>query len=226
MQWLTPKGTWPLEHRSIFYVAGRYAATAPSGSYDLVVTRGPEYRAHRSKVQLAAAGPNDLVVQLERYDDMPAAGWYSGESHVHLMRERTEDMDVWNLLAAEDLYVSNLVEMGNITTTYFPQPNWGRRASSPRAGASSFPARRIRAPSCAGIRCTGTRASTRTWRTPSSSITPCSKDPRHRRGHRLCASRRGLQRRARARDRRALRPRGVHRGAAKGASTRTSGTAS
>jgi hypothetical protein len=134
MQWLTPKGTWPLEHRSIFYVAGRYAATAPSGSYDLVVTRGPEYRAHRSKVQLVSAGPNDLVVQLERYDDMPAAGWYSGESHVHLMRERTEDMDVWNLLAAEDLYVSNLVEMGNIATTYFPQPSWGREGTFSHGG--------------------------------------------------------------------------------------------
>jgi hypothetical protein len=126
MQWLTPKGAWPLEHRSIFHIAGRYAAKAAAGTYDLVVTRGPEFRTHRSRVQLAASGPNDVVVRLERYEDMPGSGWYSGESHVHLMRERTEDMDVWNLLAAEDLYVSNLVEMGNITTTYFPQPSWGR----------------------------------------------------------------------------------------------------
>ncbi len=126
MQWLTPKGAWPLDHRSIFYIAGRYAATAPAGSYDLVVVRGPEYRTHRSRVKLVANGSNNLVVRLERYEDMPAAGWYSGESHVHLMRERTEDMDVWNQLAAEDLYVSNLVEMGNIATTYFPQPKWGR----------------------------------------------------------------------------------------------------
>jgi hypothetical protein len=126
MQWLTPKGAWPLEHRSIFHIAGRYAAKAPAGAYDLVVTRGPEFRMHRSRVQLAADARNDVVVRLDRYEDMPAAGWYSGESHVHLMRDRTEDMDVWNLLAAEDLYVSNLVEMGNITTTYFPQPSWGR----------------------------------------------------------------------------------------------------
>jgi hypothetical protein len=134
MQWLTPKGAWPLEHRSIFHIAGRYTAKAPAGSYDLVVTRGPEFRTYRSKVLLAAGRSNDVVVRLERYEDMPAAGWYSGESHVHLMRERTEDMEVWNLLAAEDLYVSNLVEMGNITTTYFPQPSWGREGIFSHAG--------------------------------------------------------------------------------------------
>jgi hypothetical protein len=134
MQWLTPKSAWPVEHRSVFHVAGRYGASAPEGVYDLVVTRGPEYRMHRSKVALKAGGPNELVVRLDRYEDMPAAGWYSGESHVHLMRDRTEDMDVWSFLAAEDLYVSHLVEMGNITATYFPQPSWGREGIFAHAG--------------------------------------------------------------------------------------------
>jgi hypothetical protein len=134
MQWLTPKSAWPLEHRSIFHVAGRYGAMVPEGAYDLVVSRGPEYRLHRSQVEIAAGGPNEIVVRLDRYENMPAAGWYSGESHVHLMREQTEDLAVWNLLAAEDLYVSNLVEMGNITTTYFPQPSWGREGTFGHAG--------------------------------------------------------------------------------------------
>jgi hypothetical protein len=124
MQWLTSKVAWPLPHRSIFYMDGTYASTVPPGTYDLVVSRGLEYYLHRSQVVVPESGAA-VTVRLDRYVDMPAAGWYSGESHVHLLRDQVDDMAVWTALAAEDLHLSNLLEMGNIMTTYYRQPKWG-----------------------------------------------------------------------------------------------------
>lgn len=124
MQWLTTKAAWPLPHRSIFYIDGTYTSRVPAGTYDLVVSRGPEYRIHRGQVVVPESGA-DVTVRLDRFVDMPASGWYSGESHIHLPREQANDMDVWTTLAAEDLYINNLLEMGNITTTYYRQPKWG-----------------------------------------------------------------------------------------------------
>lgn len=124
MQWLTTKAAWPLPHRSIFYIDGTYSSRVPAGTYDLVVARGPEYRIYRGQVAVPEAGAA-VTVRLERFVDMPAAGWYSGESHIHLPRDQANDLNVWTTLSAEDLYVNNLLEMGNITTTYYRQPKWG-----------------------------------------------------------------------------------------------------
>ena len=41
------------------------------------------------------------------------------------MRDKTEDLGVWGQVAAEDVHVGNLLEMGNIVTTHFRQPAWG-----------------------------------------------------------------------------------------------------
>lgn len=50
------------------------------------------------------------------------------------MRDVTEDLDVWGQVAAEDLSVGNLLEMGNIVTTHFRQPAWGKAGRFERDG--------------------------------------------------------------------------------------------
>lgn len=56
---------------------------------------------------------------------MPKEGWISGDDHVHLQREEIADPNVWLNTAAEDIHVANLLQMGNISGTYFEQPAWG-----------------------------------------------------------------------------------------------------
>ncbi len=132
--WVNPRTWWPSEHRLAFYVDGDYEARLPVGSYELVATRGPEYRGYRRTIEVRADETTDLTVSLERYADLPAEGWYSGDSHVHIAREHTEDDAVWAQIAAEDIHVANLLEMGNIAVTHFKQPAWGEAGQYVREG--------------------------------------------------------------------------------------------
>ena len=125
---------WPSANRLAFYVDGSYETRLPAGAYELVVTRGPEYRSHRSTIEIRPGETTPVTVPLQRYADLPAGGWVSGDSHVHLMRERPDDDAVWGQIAAEDLYVANLLEMGNIAGTHFRQPAWGLAGRFERDG--------------------------------------------------------------------------------------------
>jgi hypothetical protein len=134
--WMNRRTFWPVESRESFYVNGPYEARVPTGTYQLVVTRGPEYRAHRQSVTVQPDGNAAVTVSLTRYDDLPKRGWFSGESHVHLGRDQVADPEVWAQVAAEDLHIAHLLEMGNIMGTYFKQPAWGRRGRYERDGVA------------------------------------------------------------------------------------------
>src|SRR5579871_869450 len=123
---VAPRAFWPSKNRVAFYVNGSYEAVVPSASYELVVARGPEYRVHQSRVDVLDGHTTEIQVRLERYADLPSEGWFSGDDHIHLARDRVADPAVWTQIAAEDVHVGNLLQMGNITGTYFEQPAWGK----------------------------------------------------------------------------------------------------
>ncbi len=126
---------WPSQNRQAFYVDSNYQARLPTGTYELVATRGPEYKAYRGKVEVVENQTTRQVVSLERYADMPGSGWYSGDAHIHVTRDEVADMNIWGFVAAEDVHVGNLLEMGNIQNVYFKQPAaWGKASRFERDG--------------------------------------------------------------------------------------------
>jgi hypothetical protein len=126
---------WPSENRLAFYVDSDYEGAVPAGTYDLVVSRGLEYRVHQSKFEVKAGQTTSVNVALQRYSDMPSKGWYSGDSHIHVTRDEVADPKIWGFVAAEDVHVGNLLEMGNITNVYFHQPKaWGKASRFERDG--------------------------------------------------------------------------------------------
>jgi hypothetical protein len=50
---------------------------------------------------------------------MPARGWYSSDDHIHLRRSPADDPRILKWIAAEDLHVGNIFEMGDFWATYF-----------------------------------------------------------------------------------------------------------
>lgn len=134
--WMNRRTAWPVESHEAFYVNGNYEARAPAGVYDLVVARGPEYRIHHQKITIRAGETSTVGVSMRRFDDLPTRGWYSGESHLHLKRERVADANVWTAVSAEDLHIAHLLEMGNIMGTYFKQPAWGTRGRYEKEGVA------------------------------------------------------------------------------------------
>ena len=126
---------WPSANRQAFYVEGSYASKVPVGTYELVATRGPEYKAWRGKFDVRKDRTTAVTVALERYADLPAKGWYSGDGHIHVTRDVAADPAIWGFVAAEDVHVGNLLEMGNITGRYFKQPSaWGTAGRFARDG--------------------------------------------------------------------------------------------
>jgi hypothetical protein len=126
---------WPSENRQAFYIDGTYDTRVPAGTYELVVTRGPEFKAHKSTFEVKNGGTAKVTVSLERYADLPAKGWYSGDAHIHVTRDEVADRNIWGFVAAENVHVGNLLEMGNIQNVYFKQPAaWGKASRFERDG--------------------------------------------------------------------------------------------
>lgn len=123
--WLNGHAFWPSANRQAFYVDESYEATVPAGTYELVVTRGIEYHAHTSTIEIRPNETTEATIELRRYADLAARGWYSGDGHVHIGRTEVRDTNVWKFAAAEDIRVTNLVQMGNLARTHFDQPAWG-----------------------------------------------------------------------------------------------------
>ena len=117
---------WPHTNRFVFYTDGRYRARVPAGRYRLIASKGIEYRMIDDTVVIGAGETVRKSVQLERYVNMPSEGWYSGDVHIHNLRRSPRDSASLLLQTrAEDVHVANILRMGNVGVTYFPQPGWG-----------------------------------------------------------------------------------------------------
>lgn len=116
---------WPVANRYVFYVDGSYSAPLPAGDYELVVAKGLEYRIARQRFTVTPGATQSVEVKLERWTDMPAHGWYTGDAHIHITRRAEENEAILVMTTAEDLHVANLLQIGNVQTTYFEQYAWG-----------------------------------------------------------------------------------------------------
>jgi hypothetical protein len=67
-----------------FHVSGAVTVTVPIGAISLEVSHGPEYRVIRQTVNVMPNSTRVVRVALQRLADLPSAGWYSGDLHVHM----------------------------------------------------------------------------------------------------------------------------------------------
>jgi hypothetical protein len=118
---------WPSKNRYIFYASGIYRARLPVGNYVLVASKGPEYRVVERSFAIRSGETLEFEIPLERWAHMPSRRWYSGDDHVHIAREPADNVPIGTFMQAEDLHVTNLLQMGNPDTTYFHQYGWGKK---------------------------------------------------------------------------------------------------
>jgi hypothetical protein len=58
--------------RWMVYADGRYGVAVPPGAYEVIATRGPEYRHLRRRVEVAGSDVADIELRFERWRDLPA----------------------------------------------------------------------------------------------------------------------------------------------------------
>ncbi len=116
---------WPHDNRHIFYIDGKYAAALPAGKYKLIVSKGPEYEVIAQDFIIEDGKTEVVDVTLDRWTNMPAAGWYSGDDHVHMVRNESDNHSISRIMQAEDVHVTNVLQMGNPAGTHFHQYAFG-----------------------------------------------------------------------------------------------------
>jgi hypothetical protein len=115
------------------YVDGTCRVPVSAGTYELVATKGPEYRWAGRTLSVAPGETCRVEVDLERWSDLPAEGWHSGDAHIHATRGAEDDV-LLAIASAEDVEVANLLQMGNLGASYFEQHAFGAQGRASRDG--------------------------------------------------------------------------------------------
>ena len=118
-----------------FYVRGSFDLALPAGRYFLTLSKGYEYIRETHEVVLRSGGHVARSYSLRRSVDLPERGWYSADDHIHLRRSPRENPLILDWIAAEDVHVGVILQMGDFWTTYFSQYAWGRAG---RYGAGGY----------------------------------------------------------------------------------------
>lgn len=91
-----------------FVIPGQITLKLPVGNYTFMMERGPEYSIITGQFTINKFSEDSKTVEMHRYVDMTAEGWWSGDLDV---RRPAKDIEL--LLAAEDLHVLPLVTWWN-----------------------------------------------------------------------------------------------------------------
>ena len=90
------------------YVEGTFSLASRSGRLTIELRRGLETLPLRAEVDLTSPRSEPLVFRLQRWIDMRAQGYLSGDTHVHFLTQaeshfqmRAEDLNVLNLLVTD-----------------------------------------------------------------------------------------------------------------------------
>jgi len=95
--------------RHYFHMAGEADLDLPAGRATIEAVRGLEYKPQSVAIEVVAGATRTATITLERLADLPAQGWYSGDSHVHDLHQGfgLTPEAFFLQLVAEDLHMTN-----------------------------------------------------------------------------------------------------------------------
>jgi hypothetical protein len=110
---LDPRVYDPVSGSDQFYVDRPLVIELAPGRYRLRALKGPEFLVGDREVLIEAGRTSEVEIALERWIDMPSRGWFSADDHLHIPRPHPGfDRLIASWMAAEDLHVANLLQMG------------------------------------------------------------------------------------------------------------------
>ncbi len=93
-----------------FQTMGEDEVELPVGRASIEAMRGWEYRPHTVNVDVRAGSTATAEIHLTRLMNLPARGWYSGDTHIHDLHQGRFGLShpwFFNELVAADLHVTN-----------------------------------------------------------------------------------------------------------------------
>lgn len=93
-----------------FHTTGTFDVDVPAGHTVIEAVKGYEYIPQTATVEVPAGGSRSATIKLKRLADLPARGWYSGDTHVHDLHQGRFGLThqtFFDELRAEDIHVTN-----------------------------------------------------------------------------------------------------------------------
>ena len=112
----------------IYQTSGDFLIDLPAGRYRIGASHGMEYVPVADEFEVSGNGEQGKTLSFERWVDLPARGWWSGDVHVHHpSAEPAQREYLMQYALAEDVHVVNLLEMGDHAGTVFSQAGFGQK---------------------------------------------------------------------------------------------------
>ena len=91
-RYLVPSGSLEKQGpgQPFFYCDGEFEVQAPRGQVDVTVERGTEYTPFHAAFRANKQGTKELRIELKRWANLPEAGWYPGNTHIHYDEKETQ----------------------------------------------------------------------------------------------------------------------------------------
>ena len=125
---------YALQPDGAFYADGAFDVSLAPGTYTLTVSKGFEYLRQTQTIDAQPGSAVTREIRLARWIDMPGRGWYSADDHIHLRRSPGDNAAIARWIAAEDIHVGNILEMGDFWATFFSQYAFGEAGRYLEAG--------------------------------------------------------------------------------------------
>ncbi|NKB97145.1 MAG: hypothetical protein GKR90_01405 [Pseudomonadales bacterium] len=111
----TDRLTNPYAAATQFYSTGQATIKLAPGVAKIIVAKGPEYERAAIEVDVPSHGEVSQTIELTRWVNMPAQGWYSADDHIHIQRPHPDlNPKISAQMQAEDIHVANLLQMGKV----------------------------------------------------------------------------------------------------------------
>ena len=143
---------WPVNEDRLWAIRGEIDMLLPPGPVRIIASKGPEYRRVDTTIEVTEGEHLNRTLVLKRFTDMPAAGWYSGDDHCHIGGTPSRDEDIMDVLAAQDIHVTHVVQMGDVNGLYFLQSSWADSSHRKRGSHLWSAGRKTRVPGGAAMR--------------------------------------------------------------------------
>lgn len=114
------------EEPVIYQTSGDFTIQLPDGDWRIAVERGLEHIPIVQTFNVVDGKPLTLSIELKRWVNLPASGWWSGDVHVHHPTLRDSHRQfLLSYARACDLHLVNALEMGHHEGTDFKQEGFG-----------------------------------------------------------------------------------------------------
>ena len=100
----TPTSCTPYARDRSFSCDGTFTIDVPGKQAVVHIERGKEYRPVNQPIDLGPSGEKAVSVTVQRWINMPAEGWYSGDLHVHFGADKPKVLR--QLALADDVHVT------------------------------------------------------------------------------------------------------------------------